>query len=252
VYNIWDWQEALEEVYAVDGNGGTTEATAATMYFGNMKKADLQAPSNCTDEPDSREFSNQTDVRLLKQTSTKKTVIIEVDDGNGGTVEQEITFEVMSDNEISWYSPETGEGCHVGWYFDLPIEGERITSDPVVRDGVAYFVSTTPTNTPCVSGGKTILWGMEACNGGRFILPLFDINDDGVIDSDDQINIGTPEKPIMVAPTGLNFTSYLYSPNFISATGGNALALLGGMSKKIKTLKTTGGGYGIYYWKERN
>ena len=252
VYAIWDWQEELEEVYAADADGGTTDETAATMYFGNLVKDASVAPANCTGEPDSRAFSNQTDVRLLKQTSTKKTVLVEVDDGDGGTVEQEITFEVMSDNKISWYSPETGEGCHVGWYFDLPIEGERITSDPVLRDGVAYFTSTTPINTPCVAGGETILWGMEACSGSRFTLPLFDINDDGVIDSADQINIGTVDNPVMVAPTGLNFSSYLYSPGFISVSGGDAMALLGGMTKKIKTLRTTAGGYGVYYWKERD
>ena len=108
-------------MYAADTDGATTDETAAKMYFGNLVKDDFVAPANCTGEPDSRALSNQTDVRLLKQTSTKKTVTIEVDDGDGGTDEQEITFEVMSDNKISWYSPGTGLGCHVGWYFDLPI-----------------------------------------------------------------------------------------------------------------------------------
>ncbi len=80
---------------------------------------------------------------------------------------------------------------HVGWYFDLPENGERAVKDVRIASGKLIFTTNTPSSSPCVGGGTSQIWAVEACSGGRSTHAYFDLNGDGVIDERDYINIGT-------------------------------------------------------------
>jgi len=102
--------------------------------------------------------------------------------------------------------------AHAGWYFDLPLAGERVIKDLIIKDRKAIIISSVPSNSPCSGGGTSIVHEMDACAGKRLNEAQFDINGDGVIDQNDLINIGTEASPVWVAPTGKSFMGVLHRP----------------------------------------
>jgi len=138
-----------------------------------------------------------------------------------------------------------------GWYFDLPLDGERVMGDALIRQGKAIFVPFTPSHTPCGAGGDTVVMEVDAWSGGRNRNPLFDINGDLVIDQYDLVNIGTTQAPIWVAPTGVKYAGRLQPPailrvpeqererKYMSSSRGNIVTL----DEKAVTV-------GVTYWME--
>ena len=119
---------------------------------------------------------------------------------------------VVSDNVIDWYLPseqiafsiKTNKTAkHVGWYFDLPANGERIVRDMTVANGKLIFTSTIPSNSPCKSGGTSYHWAVDACTGGRLGSVFFDLNGDESINGKDYINIGTDANPMWVSVSSI-------------------------------------------------
>ncbi|QQG65913.1 PilC/PilY family type IV pilus protein [Desulfobulbus oligotrophicus] len=119
---------------------------------------------------------------------------------------------VMSDNQINWYLPKEKDAFagstnktarHVGWFFDLPANGERVVRDMTVANGKLIFTSTIPSDSPCESGGISFHWSVDACTGSRLDSAFFDINRDERINSHDYINIGTEAIPIWVAVSAI-------------------------------------------------
>ncbi len=96
------------------------------------------------------------------------------------TTESGIEYRLMTANQPSW-------ATHRGWYMDLPEAGERVDVNPVIRDGRFVFVTRTPSNQACAAGGESWLMELDYLTGGRLKTSPFDVNDDGVIDSDDYI-----------------------------------------------------------------
>ncbi|MCP4579683.1 MAG: hypothetical protein GY846_25715 [Deltaproteobacteria bacterium] len=98
------------------------------------------------------------------------------------------TLRVLSGNEPEWEltSDETSLTKNAGWYFDLPIEKERIIRNFMIRDGKVIIISSIPKDSPCAAGGDSILHEMNACTGGGNVPSMpSDTDGDGDIDSDD-------------------------------------------------------------------
>ncbi len=119
---------------------------------------------------------------------------------------------VMSDNQIDWLLPSENASFladtsktmkHVGWYFDLPANGERIIRDMQIDNHKLIYTSAIPTDSPCESGGTSHHWGVNVCTGGKTVNPFFDLNNDGIIDEHDLINIGTAANPNWVAVSSI-------------------------------------------------
>jgi type IV pilus assembly protein PilY1 len=172
-----------------------------------------------------------------------------------------IELRVLSDNAIDWYSPANDSGSHVGWYFDLPYQSERMVRDLIIRDGVLITISSIPSASPCASGGDSIIHELNACNGGRLSNPQFDVSGpegvpDGIIDSHDLINIGSPSKPIWVAPSGLiQRQAMLYSPAILplppTESGDRRDIKYFSTSRgTVQTVREAGERVGMFYWKE--
>ncbi len=138
---------------------------------------------------------------------------------NQGVVYQSTDFLVLSDNPLDMFDPRTGDGQHVGWYFDLPGTSERLVNDVILRGGILYAVVTIPSESPCEAGGNSIIYALNACHGGRADGAVFDINADEMVNNADFINIGTAANPIWVAPTGLRRSGLLYSPAILTIPG---------------------------------
>jgi type IV pilus assembly protein PilY1 len=167
---------------------------------------------------------------------------------------------VLSDNEpdYSTYILTGKPKVHAGWYFDLPLTGERVVRDITVRDNKLVFISSLPKEDPCAAGGDSIVHEVNACTGARLATPQFDINNDGKIDKNDMIALtdasGNPildsdGNPIMVAPTGMMFGTMMYPPIFLK-TGESEMKHFSTSAGNVATMKEKGEQTGMYFWRQ--
>ena len=77
-----------------------------------------------------------------------------------------------------------------GWYFDLPIAGERLAGVPVLENGVFVFTTIVPSASPCDFGGRGFVNAVDFLMGGMLAIPIFDHNRDGVVDQGDGKSAG--------------------------------------------------------------
>ena len=138
-----------------------------------------------------------------------------------------------------------------GWYFDLPLNGERSVSDALIREGRVIYVPYIPEDSPCGAGGDSVIMEMDACTGGQLIKPQFDINEDGVIDENDFINIGTADDPILVAPSGMKAEGKLQPPAILRVPNSpKERKYFSSTRGKIVTVDEKAVTLGITYWLE--
>jgi Tfp pilus tip-associated adhesin PilY1 len=139
----------------------------------------------------------------------------------------------------------------VGWYFDLPLSGERSVSDALIREGRVIFVPYIPEASPCGAGGDTVVMEVDACTGGQLSTPQFDINEDGIIDENDLINIGTADDPVLVAPSGMKAAGKLQPPAILRVPDTDKERKYFSSSRgKIVTVDEKAVVLGITYWQE--
>jgi type IV pilus assembly protein PilY1 len=207
------------------------------------------------DRSSTPQLSNQPDSAFLLQ----QTLI-----PGGWATEDGKSIRVLTDNSLVWSTendpdsteeapklpnPSSEAANHVGWYFDLPDSGERVTSNILIRQGKAIAITFTPEVTPCGTGGASYIMEMDACTGGRLSEPQLDINEDGVIDRNDFINIGTEEDPQWIAPTGIQYEGRLQPPAILQ-DGSEEIKYFSTNFEQIVTLREKGVHMGVIYWKE--
>lgn len=74
----------------------------------------------------------------------------------------------------------------LGWFLDLPEQGERVFQRPTVRSGRLLFNTMTPSDDPCSAGGSSWLMEIDPVTGGRPLIDVFDLNQDGYFDEGDR------------------------------------------------------------------
>ncbi len=117
-----------------------------------------------------------------------------------------------------WFDAD-GQPKSRGWVVDMPVEGERVIRKIVLRDNIAFFVTLIPAEDPCAAGGKGWLMALNAATGAAPRFPVFDLNDDSVIDATDTLTIGNPlvaGSPQGIAnPVGREMLSIPNLPTFL-------------------------------------
>ena len=98
------------------------------------------------------------------------------------------TLRQSGDATIDWEG-STGDRDY-GWYMDLPELGERVINSAQIRGQTVFFETFTPSNDPCSGGGSGWLMSV-ALDGTNPDEPVFDVNNDGVINSEDVDDNGT-------------------------------------------------------------
>jgi type IV pilus assembly protein PilY1 len=128
------------------------------------------------------------------------------DNGTGGLtrgnlVQQTITTQTISGtnyrnvstNSVDWTTK-------YGWYIDLPISGERVAVDPVLRNGRILFVSLVPNTDPCAYGGTSWLMEVDYLSGGQLANRTLDTNNDRQVNASDTAVAGVQIQAISSAP----------------------------------------------------
>ncbi len=176
VYGVWDYGDNSSE------------------YIGEF---DSSGPGTLTPS-EALEGSN---VTLLKQE-----VVTSGDD-----------YVYITDNNATWTTePDQSGGlsnpvnANIGWYMNLPETGERASRDIIIRNGNAIVITITPSPDKCTGGGSSTLYELHACNGGSPDTPVFDKNDDTILDDQDA------EGGI---PAGKKFPMIIHDPVFVRLPG---------------------------------
>ena len=113
-----------------------------------------------------------------------------------------------SGNIVRNFSREAAGDYYQSWYIDLPEAGERVVGTPTARGSIRkriIFSSIVPTEDACSFGGHSWLIELDARNGNATSTPVYDLNSDGKLDSDDntggKINNGWYQEGIQTRPT---------------------------------------------------
>ncbi|AKH68974.1 Tfp pilus assembly protein, tip-associated adhesin PilY1 [Spongiibacter sp. IMCC21906] len=105
-----------------------------------------------------------------------------------------------------------------GWHLRLlpptnTATGERVVSQPVLRNGRIIFATIIPSNNICGYGGSSFLMELDAINGGRITDPTLDTNNDGKVDYLDVVSINGNYLPI----SGIGTDEMIKTPGIIGA-----------------------------------
>ena len=96
----------------------------------------------------------------------------------------------ISNNPINYRLSQAAlAGTYLGWYVDLPTNGEKQVTDPVLREGRIIFTTLIPSTDPCTPGGTGWLMELNTENGGQ-LKDTFDLNGNGTFTSADRITVG--------------------------------------------------------------
>ena len=80
------------------------------------------------------------------------------------------TLSVMADTSYRVASAAkfklSGQGKKRGWYVDLPVSGERVSTDPQLAFGALVFTSNIPSLESCVPGGSSYFNVLDYRTGG--------------------------------------------------------------------------------------
>ncbi len=251
VYGIWDygdraWWPGTWGGYSRDDNG---------EFIGAFNRPELS------------KYDGQ-NITLLEQTATAYTVDVRM--ASGDVVEYDIR--VMSGNEPNWYTEEDPDQgpppslpdiaeeddgditVHAGWFWDLPLTGERVISDVLLRDGRLVVIPFTPNENRCGDGGSSFLMEIDAVSGGHSGAIIFDINNDGVINAEDMVTIGKDEEnnDIKKIPDGLKLAGNVQAPAILILDEEIEVKYLSSSSGAVHMVKEKAVRLGVTYWKELN
>jgi type IV pilus assembly protein PilY1 len=106
------------------------------------------------------------------------------------------TIAVVSKNPVCYATSSVGciatSPLKKGWALNLIYsiaQGERVVSAPLVTNGLVVFATLIPSANQCTAGGTSNLFEVGALSGGQSSFAPFDINGDGMVNSQDQVVI---------------------------------------------------------------
>ena len=178
----------------------------------------------------------------------------------------EVNLRVMSSDQPIWKTRHDnntkGEAgfpdlsdigtSHAGWYYDLPLAGERIIKDLVLRDGRLAVICFRPDPDRCSNESSSFFMELNAFTGGSIPEVMFDINEDGVIDMADTVTTGydTEGKPVRIPPAGIKMPGNLQPPISLRLSSRVEVNYLNSSTGTVHMLKTPEVKQGVIYWKE--
>lgn len=149
------------------------------------------------------------EIKTPYQTQTIYSILddgkLKVGDKNGGR--SELQKQVISQDDgqtrmvMATPVDYNGGAGKQGWYMDLVVDGanpagERVITNPVIRDGNVYFSTYLPVGGSCTAGGDSYRMQLDALSGVTLLdNSKTDTNGDGIIDEKDAVS-GTGGKKL--------------------------------------------------------
>ncbi len=172
------------------------------VYFGTGRY--LQQADNSTTGQTTQSFYAIWD-QLSSTTAVTKSQLLQqqiLGEATGTTG----NYRLVTTNAINWTAPGT---INLGWYMNL-IEstassnmGERVISQPILRNNNVIFSTLIPSTNICVPGGSSWLMELSAANGGTPNAVPFDVNGDGLFSSADYLSLTISGHKYTQSPAGV-------------------------------------------------
>ncbi|RNL60086.1 pilus assembly protein [Zhongshania marina] len=142
---------------------------------------------------------------------------------------------IVSNNSVG--TPPT-YGWHLPLYPPSKVRtGERVVSQPVLRNGRIIFATIIPSESVCGFGGSSWLMELDADTGGRIGDPVLDINGDGKVNA---LDVALYQGDYYPA-SGIGSPEMIKTPGIIGA-GELEYKYTSGTSGTIGVITETGGG----------
>jgi Tfp pilus tip-associated adhesin PilY1 len=244
IYGVWDYGDRVYH----PGEWGEYSEDDDQEYLGTFTRDQLSnQPQNVT---------------LLKQTSHPYSV--SMDSASDDPFKADLR--VMSSKQPTWRTkdemnvnggpklPDLADigTCHAGWYYDLPLAGERIIGDLMLRDGRLAVISFRPDPDPCSTDASSFLMELNAFTGGSIPEILLDINQDGVIDEADAVVTGydVDGTPVRIPPAGIQIAGNIQPPANLRLNQLVEINYISSSTGAVHLLKSPAVKQGVIYWKE--
>jgi len=122
-----------------------------------------------------------------------------------------------------WFNPD-GTPKDRGWVLDMPLDGERVVREIVLRDDLAFFVTLIPEDDVCSAGGTGWLMAVNSTTGSALWFPVFDINDDDLVTDSDvvgsQVDGEDPNNPVGISSLSIpNLPVFVFDDRPFDSTG---------------------------------
>jgi type IV pilus assembly protein PilY1 len=246
VYGIWDYGDRA----LFPGPWGLYSNDDDKEFLGAFNRPDL---SNHTDKnitllEQTDEIYSVSVTQASGQTATFKIRVLTGYEPNWFTENDEDTPPVLPDLSDAENGSIAGHG---GWYWDL-LDDERVISDVLLRDGRLIVIPFTPDSDRCSDGGTSFLMELNSFTGGTSGGAIFDINNDGKIDSGDLVNIpmGGDGGYIQVFPDGLQMAGNVQPPAILILDDKIELKYLSSSTGAVHMVGEKAVRLGVTYWKE--
>ncbi|WP_444959296.1 pilus assembly protein [Microbulbifer sp. ZKSA002] len=147
---------------------------------------------------------------LTKSNLEERTLATETVTHDDGSVS---ALRTVSGDEFTWNDKS-------GWY--MPLQqgtaldgGERVITRPELKNYVLFFNTLVPTGQVCAAGGYGWLMSVDVWTGLATKDPVFDANNDGVIDEDDYGYVGE-----MLSESSPNESGFLGNKQYTGTSDG--------------------------------
>lgn len=144
-----------------------------------------------------------------------------------------------------------------GWYIDFDSSsypGERVIANSLVRSGRIIFPTLVPETDACSYGGTSWLMELDAQTGSRLTISPYDLNGDGVIDTNDMVGIDTNNDnqiDTYVVASGKESTVGIIKTPGVISTGDDEKKYTSGSSGNIEvTTESSGDILGRQSWRQ--
>jgi type IV pilus assembly protein PilY1 len=141
----------------------------------------------------------------------------------------EVCVRLTSDNAVDW-------STKTGWYMDTYTNGERIVSNPFLRNKRIVFTTLIPDSDACEFGGTGWVMEMNAETGARLTYSPFDLNGDLEFTGDDKVTTGTGDSETHVVASGRKSTVGLIPKPTVLAGDDQEFKYASGSTGNVQTL----------------
>ncbi len=168
-----------------------------------------------------------TPANLVQQTLTQQTYTYT--DSNGNSMSENVRTDTT--HPVNFASKD-------GWYMNLPSSGERVITNPAVFAGEVVFTTNVPASNVCGGGLQSWLMAVNFATGGAFNSPMLDLNNDGSINSADQVS---GQNPVGVSMGNTYSSGAVVLPVNGNTNGVGSVKLVSQSNSNIKTVKEKAG-----------
>jgi type IV pilus assembly protein PilY1 len=177
----------------------------------------------------------RTDLQVQTVTSNTSPVTL-------GTTPNETTYPA---GDLRFVSQNPISTSQRGWRIDLPVSGERVTSEATFPSGAirnrVRFTTLVPDSDPCGAGRRGFVMDISLATGARFDTAIFDLSGDRLFNSGDMV--GGANVSGVGGSTGERLT-------VIRSSDANLDNLYGGDGKKLTSSLNTSGVSGRQSWRQ--